>query len=444
MSAQPCGILDAGVYETPFAIVDFETTGLSPGLDRVVEVSVIRLEPGGPPEVVLDTLVDPLRPVAATEIHGITDADVKGAPTFQEVAGDFVRAISGAVVGAYNVYFDMRFLTYELGELGLTRVPPHLCLMYLRPMLGLGKRCPLGEACACHGVRIASSHVACADAEASAELMRCYLDEMRRQRIATFSDLAKLRRYKFVKSFAESPFGPPLVDRIGPCNRIKSRSRQEPVVLLPAEPAPGKAAAIRVPSNPLAEYWDALKAALADLVITEEEIGDVQRRRSALNLRDEEVRMLHARLFAGVITQFIGDKWLDDRECRVLQRVHLALHRLGWAPGDTISGDDQGPKKATRSASQCASGAPDTRESPGESALLAGKRVVVTGVLDSFSRQEAKDAIKAAGGRVASSVSKSTDFVVVGDSPGSKLAIAKALGVEIIDEAEFRRRLGRD
>ena len=66
----------------------------------------------------------------------------------------------------------------------------------------------------------------------------------------------------------------------------------------------------------------------------------------------------------------------------------------------------------------------------------------VTGTLEGFSRREAKDAIQAAGGRAASSVSSKTDFVVVGDSPGSKADKARDLGVEIIDEDEFKRRLG--
>jgi len=80
--------------------------------------------------------------------------------------------------------------------------------------------------------------------------------------------------------------------------------------------------------------------------------------------------------------------------------------------------------------------------STGQGAPLAGKTVVVTGSLDGFSRTGAKDAIKAAGGRAAASVSGKTDFVVVGDSPGTKADKARKLGVEIIDEAEFVRRLG--
>ncbi|NLF30750.1 MAG: NAD-dependent DNA ligase LigA [Planctomycetes bacterium] len=74
-------------------------------------------------------------------------------------------------------------------------------------------------------------------------------------------------------------------------------------------------------------------------------------------------------------------------------------------------------------------------------APLAGKMVVITGTLSGFSRAAATAAVKAAGGRTASSVSAKTDFVVAGDSPGSKADKARALGVEIIDEAEFVKRL---
>lgn len=73
---------------------------------------------------------------------------------------------------------------------------------------------------------------------------------------------------------------------------------------------------------------------------------------------------------------------------------------------------------------------------------LEGKTVVVTGTLEGFSRSEAEAAIKAAGGRAVSSVSRNTDFVVAGDSPGSKADKAAQLGVDTIDEAEFVRRLG--
>jgi DNA ligase (NAD+) len=74
---------------------------------------------------------------------------------------------------------------------------------------------------------------------------------------------------------------------------------------------------------------------------------------------------------------------------------------------------------------------------------LAGVTLVITGGLEALSRDEATAAAQAAGARVASSVSKKTDFVVAGENPGSKLGRAEGLGVEVIDEEEFLRRLGR-
>ena len=72
---------------------------------------------------------------------------------------------------------------------------------------------------------------------------------------------------------------------------------------------------------------------------------------------------------------------------------------------------------------------------------LEGKTLVLTGTLPEMTRDEAAAAIKAAGGKVTSSVSKKTDYVVAGKDPGSKLAKAEKLGVEILDEAGLRTLL---
>ena len=73
--------------------------------------------------------------------------------------------------------------------------------------------------------------------------------------------------------------------------------------------------------------------------------------------------------------------------------------------------------------------------------LLAGKTLVLTGTLPTLKRDEAKAMIEAAGGKVAGSVSRKTDFVVAGEEAGSKLDKARDLGVAIIDEAELGKLL---
>jgi DNA ligase (NAD+) len=72
---------------------------------------------------------------------------------------------------------------------------------------------------------------------------------------------------------------------------------------------------------------------------------------------------------------------------------------------------------------------------------LQGKTVVVTGTLKGFSRPQAEQAIREAGGKVSGSVSKKTHYVLAGEDPGSKLRKAQELGVEVIDEERFQKML---
>ena len=74
---------------------------------------------------------------------------------------------------------------------------------------------------------------------------------------------------------------------------------------------------------------------------------------------------------------------------------------------------------------------------------LAGQSWVVTGKLDSMTREEAEACLQQLGARAAGSVSARTSVLVAGPGAGSKLARAQELGIEIIDEAEFLRRTGR-
>jgi len=75
---------------------------------------------------------------------------------------------------------------------------------------------------------------------------------------------------------------------------------------------------------------------------------------------------------------------------------------------------------------------------------LAGKTVVITGTLESFTQQQTEQAIRQAGGKSSSSVSKKTDFVLAGKEPGSKLDKAQQLGVKVIDEKQFLQMIDTD
>ena len=72
---------------------------------------------------------------------------------------------------------------------------------------------------------------------------------------------------------------------------------------------------------------------------------------------------------------------------------------------------------------------------------LFGKQFVLTGSLDSFTRDEAKNKISALGGRITSNVSKKTDYIIVGLDPGSKADKAKKLGIDVINEQTFKKMI---
>lgn len=315
-------IHDRKIRETPISFIDFETTGLVKGYDRVIEVGIVRMEPGDEPKLVLNSLVNPGRKVKGTEIHGITDDDVAYAPDFREIAGDIVQAISGSVVSAYNAYFDIPFLEYELSRSGVRVLPPYFCMMYLRPLLKLGTKCRLDVACKEHGVASNNQHVAAADVLATAQLFRVYLETLRSQGIETFGDLTKLKEYKFFESFKNVPIDSAESVGLIPCNAAMPRSASEKKQQDDE-------------SKKTAMYWESLKAVVADLILTDEEIIEMEQLRDKLNLKPEIMRAMHAKVYMGVMAQFIDDDFLDNTEARKLNLLWDTLRRLGWAPGQT-------------------------------------------------------------------------------------------------------------
>jgi DNA polymerase III epsilon subunit-like protein len=266
------------VADTTVAVIDLETTGLSAaGGAAILELAVVRVTPGREPELVLDTLVNPEGPVRGTRIHGILDDEVIGAPTFAQIAPMVHRALAEAVVAAYNASFDMGFLTHYGAAVGLARLP-YVCLMYLRPLLGLGRRCALEEACAEHGVTPTEAHSARGDALAEAALWSCCRDHMLSRGVESFGALGRLGSYKFLQSLAFAPLTSG--NDPGPNNGAH---------LLPRSPRPARLD----PTTATRRYRQALLAYLADGVLTPLECDALRRIGEKLWLRADDRDELH-------------------------------------------------------------------------------------------------------------------------------------------------------
>jgi DNA polymerase-3 subunit epsilon len=107
--------------DAELAVVDVETTGLDSTSERIIEIGIIHMRDG---EVIESwgQLVDPERPIPdeVTKLTGISDKDVAGKPTFNEIAAEVRARLEGRVCVAYNLDFDRSFITAELERCGTT------------------------------------------------------------------------------------------------------------------------------------------------------------------------------------------------------------------------------------------------------------------------------------------------------------------------------------
>ncbi|MBO6788963.1 MAG: DNA polymerase III subunit epsilon [Dinoroseobacter sp.] len=107
-------------------VLDTETTGFDPqGGDRIVEIGAVELYNHMPTGEVYHVYINPERsmPQEAFEVHGLGDDFLRDKPVFSEIAQSFVDFVRGDKMVIHNAAFDMKFLNYELGQLGIAEMP---------------------------------------------------------------------------------------------------------------------------------------------------------------------------------------------------------------------------------------------------------------------------------------------------------------------------------
>jgi DNA polymerase-3 subunit epsilon len=180
-----------------FAVVDVETTGSRPGVgDRITEVAVVLVGPGGRSETVFETLVNPERviPAAVTRVTQITNTMVRDKPVFAEITDDLLTALSGRVFVAHNVQFDWRFLEAEVRRARDLRLDgPRVCTVKLarRLLPGLKHR-GLDAVSRYFGIDIENRHRAGGDARATARVLLRLLELAAEQGARTLEDLGRV------------------------------------------------------------------------------------------------------------------------------------------------------------------------------------------------------------------------------------------------------------
>ncbi|MCD1620628.1 exonuclease domain-containing protein [Salipiger marinus] len=198
----PAALEDTPLSRLVHVVFDTETTGLLPHKDEVVQIAAVRVVNGRiVPGEVLDLLVDPGMPIppAATRVHRVTDAMVRGRPDIAEAGRRFHGFARGAVIVAHNAPFDMAFLRRHQARMRVVWDNPILDTVLLSAVLfGAGQPHTLDALCDRLGVTLppALRHTALGDARATAEVLVRMLPMLEARGITTFGQvLEETRRH---------------------------------------------------------------------------------------------------------------------------------------------------------------------------------------------------------------------------------------------------------
>ena len=186
---------ELALADTPFVVVDLETTGGSARFDRVIEVAALRVQRGVVQERFVK-LVEPGVPVPpfVTRLTGINAALLRGKPRFEYLLPDLQRLLDGAVMVAHNVSFDAAFLACAFERAGLRWASERLCTLRLARRLVPGLHSyRLDSLCASLGFPFVQAHRAGPDAEATLSLLQHLLEVAASRGIHTLAALARLQ-----------------------------------------------------------------------------------------------------------------------------------------------------------------------------------------------------------------------------------------------------------
>lgn len=166
--------------DADFAIIDIETSSLSPNSGHVIEVAIQRMSRDGNLLNSYQTLINPPDgQVGRPDIHKIVASDLRGAPTFEEASGDILDFLKDCVVVAHNAKFEENFLSAEFSRVGIVMPTiPAIDTMWLAQMEHDLINYKLPTVLAHYGFQIENAHTAYGDVLSIAKFLPEILDEV--------------------------------------------------------------------------------------------------------------------------------------------------------------------------------------------------------------------------------------------------------------------------
>ncbi|TGE14378.1 exonuclease domain-containing protein [Hymenobacter elongatus] len=256
-----------------YAIIDLETTGGQPAQDRITEIAIF-IHDGEKVVDQYDTLLNPGRsiPFFITQLTGITDAMVRDAPKFHEVARKIVELTEGCVFVAHNVRFDYSFLKKEFADLGYNYSRKTLCTVRLSRSLIPGQPSySLGKLCQNIGIPLEGRHRAAGDAAATAILFDRLLkisqqdEDLRNQALSPADTLAS-------------------VDALAPSGRPpKAAPATQPGAVPVKQPSPRRLAAVQ----------EAIRTALLPPNITPDKVASLPQTAGVYYFHNEQGEVIY-------------------------------------------------------------------------------------------------------------------------------------------------------
>jgi DNA polymerase III subunit epsilon len=395
-----------------FAVIDTETTGLFPGgHDRIAELAIVTMDRQGRIVDRWETLINPGRDLGKQSLHGIRAADIMGAPAFADIADEVSWRLSGNVVVAHNLSFDVRFILAEFArtEIIVPESSLHggLCTMRLAHEYLPGSGRTLQDCCDAFGIPLEHAHSAAADAEAAAVLLSRYMelddglemwDELiHRARAETWHDGVGINPCS------------PVIRSTSDTNRIHFLERM--VTRMPEFDGPVNHE----------EYLAVLDQALMDRYLSAHEVAVLIDIARMVGIGKEEASKLHAAYFDALALAAWADGVLTTDERDDL----LAVGRLLSIDTARVTASLDGPPALPGG----------TIHQPATSTLSTGDLVVLTGDM-SRPRTEIEDLLSDAGYISHKAVTKKVKLLVAADpdSLSGKARKARDYGIPVVGE----------